>query len=368
MNILYTAFVLLLCVAGPLTLAWRRSLPFTSKKTKKSLAMVATEVKAERAQNWLDKFDYHKEDKLPWSKDGYKSWAWKGHKINYVDVGGDDLKSKKPPLLLIHGFGASSYHWRYNIPILARKYHVFAIDLLGFGLSDKPIIEYSADIWRDEVLDFISEIVHPLTNKQGCVVAGNSLGGFTALYASASSRATDENLITGCILLNAAGTFRSLESVDTKKEKNAIIEFIKAKFQRFIIGLSFIYTKQPARIAQVLKQVYSVDPTNVDDDLVASIQYPAQDPNAAEVFFRVISRNAAVPTKYVDELLSDLKLPLMLLWGMKDPWIRPITADRIQELKPDLVRVNLEAGHCPHDEVPNEVNEAILNFAQSIYK
>lgn len=63
-----------------------------------------------------------------------------------------DALGGQPALVLIHGFGASVYHWRYNIPALVAKgYRVLALDLLGFGLSDKPIIEYSAETWRDQV-------------------------------------------------------------------------------------------------------------------------------------------------------------------------------------------------------------------------
>lgn len=79
-----------------------------------------------------------KDNKLVWKPDGYKTWVWRDMKVNYVDVGGDD---SKPPLLLIHGFGASIYHWRYNIPALSEKYHVYALDLLGFGLSGTIQIE-----------------------------------------------------------------------------------------------------------------------------------------------------------------------------------------------------------------------------------
>ena len=106
----------------------------------------------------LGNFDYKIDSKLPWVPNGYKSWKFQGHNVNYIDVGNDGDK-KKPPLLLIHGFGASIYHWRYNIPVLARDYHVYAIDLLGFGLSDKPIIDYSAELWRDQALAFIKEVV-----------------------------------------------------------------------------------------------------------------------------------------------------------------------------------------------------------------
>lgn len=106
----------------------------------------------------LGTFNYLTDKKLPWVPTGYKTWKFQGHKVNYIDVG-NDSDVKKPPLLLIHGFGASIYHWRYNIPILARDYHVYAIDLLGFGLSDKPIIDYSAELWRDQALAFIKEVV-----------------------------------------------------------------------------------------------------------------------------------------------------------------------------------------------------------------
>jgi pimeloyl-ACP methyl ester carboxylesterase len=88
-------------------------------------------------------------EKLPWKPEGYKEWRWKyagapdgAHTIAYESMG-DPLK---PPLLLIHGFGASLYHWRYNLPSLAKDYHVFAIDMLGFGGSSKPIMDYSAEV------------------------------------------------------------------------------------------------------------------------------------------------------------------------------------------------------------------------------
>lgn len=58
--------------------------------------------------------------------------------------------------------------FRYNIPELAKKHKVYAIDLLGFGWSDKAIIEYDAMVWRDQVVDFLKEIV-----KEPAVLVGN---------------------------------------------------------------------------------------------------------------------------------------------------------------------------------------------------
>lgn len=57
---------------------------------------------------------------------------------------------------------------RYNIPELAKTYKVYAVDLLGFGWSEKATIEYDAMVWRDQVVDFLKEIV-----KEPAVLVGN---------------------------------------------------------------------------------------------------------------------------------------------------------------------------------------------------
>jgi len=316
----------------------------------------------------LDSFDVHAGERLPWFESGYSTWEWKGragdkgHAINYLELG----DPSKPSLLLIHGFGASAYHFRHNIPELARDYHVYAFDLLGFGLSDKPLEDYSAEVWRDQALDFIEEVIGKPT-----IVAGNSLGGFTSLYAAAHSGADGrQDLVRGCVLLNAAGRFRDPDSAssDESVKKNAVVETIKEWISRAVIQASFLYTKQPARIEQVLRQVYPVSDANVDAELVESIRVPSLDPNAAEVFYRVITKNGSGPAVYVDDLLARLQdMPLLLAWGESDPWIRPQAADRIQALYPQSRRVSIDAGHCPHDEDPLAVNKAILDFAKEIH-
>lgn len=311
------------------------------------------------SQPALHDFDYQTNDRLPWLQDGYDTWEWKGHNINYLEMG----DSSKPALLLIHGFGASVYHFRYNIPVLARDYHVYAIDMLGFGLSDKPLVDYSAETWRDQTADFIRQVIMKETT-----VAGNSLGGFTALYTSTVEDL--KPLIKGCVLLNGAGRFRDpLAPPELAKDPNSISEQIKAGIQRFVIGASFLYTKQPARITQVLKQVYPVNPDVVDGELVQSIQYPSIDPNAAEVFYRVITKNGNGGSVFIDDLLLDgaLECPLLLCWGEKDPWIRSAAADKMQALYPEKSqRVSIDAGHCPHDEAAPEVNAAIKNFMEGL--
>lgn len=59
-------------------------------------------------------------------------------------------------------------------------------------------------------------------------------------------------------------------------------------------------------------------------------------------------------------------MPLLLLWGDKDPWITPAAADKIQVLHPQALRVDVNAGHCPHDEVPADVNREISRFVDNL--
>lgn len=65
-----------------------------------------------------------------------------------------------PPVVLIHGYGASAYHWRYQIPALSQTNRVYAVDLLGFGWSDKALVDYSSgNLWANQLGDFIKEVV-----------------------------------------------------------------------------------------------------------------------------------------------------------------------------------------------------------------
>ena len=305
----------------------------------------------------LADFDYEKQDKIPWIQEGYNTYKWRDQEINYIEMG----DPSKPALVLIHGFGASSYHWRYNIPVLARKYHVFSFCKLGFGLSSKPIQEYSPDVWRDQTVDFLKDVV-----QKPAFLAGNSLGGFTSLYTAATEES--KSLVKGVILLNGAGRFRDSLSNEEQKEPNPLVKAIQAGIQRFIIGASFVITKQPARIEQILRQVYPNNSRNVDKELVESIRYPSEDPNASEVFYRVITKNGSGPSLYVDDLLKKMDCPLLLCWGENDPWIRPQAADKVQQIYPKSQRVSIDAGHCPHDEDPEAVNSAIINFMEEVLK
>lgn len=294
-------------------------------------------------------------ERLPFKPEGYNYWTWRGHKIHYV-VEGEGF-----PIVLIHGFGASAFHWRYNIPELAKKYKVYAVDLIGFGWSEKALIEYDALVWRDQVADFLKEIV-----KEPTILVGNSLGGFTALVAAEAS----PERVVGVALLNSAGQFGDVDNTAAVSEESVLQKFIvkplKEIFQRVVLGFLFWQAKQPARIESVLKSVYK-NTSNVDDYLVESITRPAADANAGEVYYRLMTRFMLNQRKYtLDSVLSKLSCPLLLLWGDLDPWVGPAKAVRIKEFYPNTSIVNLQAGHCPHDEVPELVNKALIEWLSTL--
>ncbi|BCL35566.1 alpha/beta fold hydrolase [Nostoc sp. MS1] len=294
-------------------------------------------------------------------------WQWRGHKIYYVRAG--EKRSQRPPLLLVHGFGASTDHWRKNITGLCNDFEVFAIDLLGFGRSAKPNLQYSGDLWRDQLHDFISEVI-----GEKAVLAGNSLGGYACL-CTASQR--PESAV-GVVLLNSAGPFSETEStsepetlksqIQPPKQQSPLQKLlgdsVKWMFQQPLAQfLLFQYVRQGWVIRQTLEKVY-LDKSAVTDQLVEELARPAYDEGALDVFVSVFSSPKG---EKVDVLLKQLTCPLLLLWGEADPWMN--AKERSQKFRlyyPELTEHFLQAGHCPHDEVPNQVNPLLRDWVLSI--
>lgn len=275
-------------------------------------------------------------------------WQWRGHSIYYVRAG---LSSSKPPLLLVHGFGASTDHWRKNIAQLQENFEVWAIDLLGFGRSAKPKIEYSGGLWRDQLYDFINEVV-----GRPSILAGNSLGG----YASLCIAAQQPDAAAGLVLINSAGPFTDAQAPSSNPFREAVSKTVRLLLQQnWASYLLFQYVRQPWMIEKTLKQVY-LDHGAVTPQLVEDIYRPSCDPGAPDVFRSVFSSPRG---ENVDVLLAQLRSPLLLLWGEADPWINARDRGaRFRQHYPSLTEYYLKAGHCPHDEVPEQVNELLTNW------
>ncbi|HEY9696582.1 MAG TPA: alpha/beta fold hydrolase [Trichocoleus sp.] len=277
-------------------------------------------------------------------------WQWRGQSIYYVKAG--QRHPDRPPLLFVHGFGASTDHWRKNVAGLCNEFEVWAIDMLGFGRSAKPDWEYSADLWRDQLHDFITQII-----GQPAVLAGNSLGG----YASLCMAAHRPQSVAGLILVNPAGPFTETQSV-SKPDPFREVFFNLARtvlLQPLPSLLLFQYVRQRSLIRRTLSQVY-LDQSAVTDELVEDIYRPSCDEGAARVFASVFK---APPGAKNDVLLEQMSCPLLMLWGEGDPWMNSRDRGaRFRQHYPSLTEYYLQAGHCPHDEVPDQVNALIRDW------
>jgi len=275
-------------------------------------------------------------------------WNWQGHKIQYTVMG------TGKPLVLIHGFGASIGHWRKNIPVLADAgYRVFALDLLGFGGSDKPALDYTIELWQQQLKDFWDAHIAEPT-----VFVGNSIGALLSLMVVTNY----PEITTGAVLINCAGGLNHRPD-----ELNFPLRVVMGGFTKLVSSnitgpLLFNLIRQKSRIRRTLTQVYR-DSEAITEELVDLLYTPSCDPGAQQVFASVLT---APPGPSPTELLPKVKHPLLVIWGENDPWT-PIAGAAIyqqhRETGPDVEFVGIpNAGHCPHDEKPEAVNELMIKW------
>ena len=277
-------------------------------------------------------------------------WLWREHRIHYVRAG--EPRGDRPPLLLIHGFGASTDHWRKNIQDLQADFEVWAIDLLGFGRSAKPDLQYSGALWRDQLHAFLATVI-----RRPTVIAGNSLGGYASLCVAADC----PEAVAGVILLNSAGPFQEAAPASSVNPFRKLINqtIRSVLLQPLPSWLLFQYVRQRSTIRKTLQQVY-LDHSAITDQLIEDIRRPADDPGAARVFASVFKSPKG---DTVDALLSRMGAPLLLIWGEADPWINARQRnEKFRQYYPGLKEYFLQAGHCPHDEVPQQVNPLIREW------
>ncbi|MEM1310112.1 MAG: alpha/beta fold hydrolase [Cyanobacteria bacterium P01_H01_bin.153] len=284
-----------------------------------------------------------------------QTWTWQGHRICYTVHGSGQ------PLVLVHGFGASIGHWRKNIPALAAAgYEVHAVDLLGFGESDKAPLKYTIEIWESLLQDYWrSHIERP------AVFVGNSIGGLLTLMLLAHA----PEMARAGVLLNCAGGLNH-----RPEELNLPLRVVMGTFSKVVnsdlLGpLVFNEVRRKFRIRGSLRQVYR-NRQAITDDLVELLYRPSCDPGAQQVFASILS---APPGPKPTDLLPYIKQPLLVLWGESDPWTPIQGAAVYRELSETAAiapPVNFhaipETGHCPHDERPEIVNPLIIDWLQTL--
>ncbi|ERN42019.1 putative hydrolase or acyltransferase (alpha/beta hydrolase superfamily) [Rubidibacter lacunae KORDI 51-2] len=294
-----------------------------------------------------------------------RDWVWRGWQIRYsywrspcigTDLGTQSStnpspNSSNPPLILLHGFGAAIEHWRHNIPVLAPTHSVYALDLLGFGCSRKAATEYSAAFWARLVRDFWATFV-----GQPTVLIGNSVGALVALNAAATYPEMTAGLVP-ISLPDVAGRAEMLPGWALPLV-NAIEGAVASP--ALIKGLLRVL-RQPAVIRRWAGVAYR-DRAAVTDELVAILANPAADAGAGDTLV-ALSQSVRRPgfSRPVKDLLPQVRVPILLLWGSCDRMVPIAAAQTFLGLNPLLQFVELEdVGHCPHDEAPDRVHAVLL--------
>jgi haloalkane dehalogenase len=125
----------------------------------------------------------------------------------------------------------------------------------------------------------------------------------------------------------------------------------------------FYFVRRPSVLRLWAGLAYA-NPAAITDELIDILAGPPQDRGSARAFSALFKAAIAVNfSPSVKALLPKLTIPMLLIWGQKDRFVPPILANQFAQYNEKLQLLNLEdVGHCPHDECPEQVNQAILNW------
>jgi 4,5:9,10-diseco-3-hydroxy-5,9,17-trioxoandrosta-1(10),2-diene-4-oate hydrolase len=271
----------------------------------------------------------------------------------FIDIGAIKTRywqagSNGSAVVLLHGIGCSVLEWQCNVEALAAQHRVFAVDLLGSGLTDKPADEtYTIRRLARFVLDFMS--AHEIKRAH---LAGNSLGGRLALDCAI----TDPERVASLLLVDPAG----VDGPDTLFEfRLATVPVLGELFTRpSLIGTRMLWNKAFADPAEF-----------VTEDLVRTKVAMASQPGAQSAFLKTLRsfvgfrgfRKEAVAELHA--ALPNVMTPTFVVWGRDDQFVPLAHAEALRRLMPNVaIQAWGRCGHAPQIECAQRFNAAALGF------
>lgn len=283
-----------------------------------------------------------------------RDWVWRGWQTRYTYIRPTIPVHKTTPLILLHGFGASIGHWRQNLAVIGEHHTVYALDMLGFGASEKAPVSYKVDLWVEQVYEFWRTFI-----RQPVVLIGNSIGSLVSLAAAAKY----PDMVQGVVMMSLP---------DPSLEEEAIPDFLRPVVAAIkslvasppVLKTLFRVLRRPSMVRRWAGLAYA-NRDAVTDELVDILVGPAQDRGSARAFSAILKAMTSPQfSPSVKVVLATLKIPMLLIWGQQDRMVPPPAfARQVAENNPNLQLLSLDnAGHCPHDECPEQVNQVILDW------
>lgn len=246
------------------------------------------------------------------------------YKIRYFEgsCNGNDL-------VLIHGLGASAERWFPLVPYLEKHYHLIIPDLIGFGYSDKPAINYTVNFFVDFLYDFLESIKIDRFHIVGSSFGGQIVTEYTAEY--------DKN-IQKMILCAPSGLNPRLSPV----------------MQKYLMVM---LNPNPDNV----NEIFSImENGKVESNFVNDFISRMNEPNAKYVLSSILLNLRYTITK---DILGKISCPSLVIWGNKDPIISQRYAKvLVSSIKNCDLAIMNGCGHTPFVEKPKEFSDIISRF------
>ena len=248
-------------------------------------------------------------------------------------------------VILIHGFGTSSFLWRNIAPAITEAGHTaYAVDLFGHGESDRP---FDADFGIAAQAEYLDAAMTALRVARGIVV-GVDIGGDVALRLAATRPERVEKLV----LINTP-VFDEIPGRDITQMQRSTAKFA-FRTTRGILGAAPL-------VEGVLKGSVSDPETFMPVKLIARYLAPFVGKDGVSHLLTLASSITEDDMEEVD--LRTIHVPALIIWGERDGWIDPKVADRLVNALPDgrLVKLPGVARLVP-EEAPEKMAELLLEF------
>lgn len=256
-----------------------------------------------------------------------------GQKIHYVEAG-----SAGPTVILLHGLGGDSTNWAMTIPALASKYHVFVPDQIGFGQSDKPMINYRVTT----LVEFLDAFYKKLGIEKASLV-GNSLGGWTAAaFAIAHPDKVDK-----LVLVDAAG-YSNKRWGGPEVTRELAMGLNPATVTDLKRSMSMIFYNKAMITDQFAENAFAAKLKRGDGYTI-------------NAFIESVLRNEDA----LDGKTNTIKAPTLVLWGREDALTPLGIGEAFAQDIPGAQKIVIEkCGHVPQLEKAAEFNAAVSKFLE----